>query len=476
MNTSINTGTASLCPTVSGLKHYEYDVVIVGLGPAGASLAFMLRNSGLRVAGIDWVGADKVWGKPCGDAISASHFDRNGLPHPSGDALMQVVNGALVYSPSEEGVIRLAGQSAGYMIDRNKYGLMLLREASKAGVDVYLKTRASHPVIEGGRLAGVRATSEELGEVEFRAKVVVDATGSGGAIRRKLPESWPTRESSPETDFVVAYRKIVELDYDIEEPDFIRLYFNVDIAPGGYWWLFPKGRRVANIGLGVQLGRGFPHPATIYREVLMKRPDVGREVRVINEAGARIPTRRPSKTMVWDGFISIGDSAYTVDPIHGGGMGYAMTAARHAADTLVEAFTNGDLTAKGLWGLNLRYMRTTGAKQAALDVLRMFLQTLTNDEIEWAIRKGLAGIDEIMSVFGEGELRTTPSFMEKVNFIVRLLGKPILLTKLVLVSEYMRRAKKLHLEYPEDPKGLDEWAGRVESLYNEYRKAVGIPF
>ncbi|MFZ8794246.1 MAG: digeranylgeranylglycerophospholipid reductase [Acidilobaceae archaeon] len=461
---------------MSSVRRFDYDVVIVGLGPAGSSLAYMLRGSGLRVAGIDWVGEDRVWGKPCGDAINARHFDRNGLPHPSGDALMQVVDGALVYSPSEGGVIRLVGERAGYIIDRNKYGLMLLGEASKAGVDIYLRTRASHPVIEAGRLVGVRATSEKFGEVEFRARVVVDATGSGGAIRRKLPEEWPIVENPPETDFVVAYRRIVELDYDIDEPNFIRLYFNVDIAPGGYWWFFPKGKRIANIGLGVQLGRGFPNPVTIYKEVLMKRADVGREVRVINEAGARIPTRRPSKTMVWDNFIAIGDSAYTVDPIHGGGMGYAMTAARYAAETIVEAFTNGDFTARGLWGLNLRYMRTTGAKQAALDILRMFLQTLSNDEIEWAIRKGLAGMEEIESVFGEGELKMTPSFLDKVSLVVRFLGKPMLLAKLITVSEYMRRAKSLYMGYPEDPRGLDEWAGRVESLYDEYKRSVGIPF
>lgn len=458
------------------MRRYDYDVVVVGLGPAGASLVYMLRKSGLRVAGVDWVGEDKVWGKPCGDAISAGHFDRNNLPHPSGDELMQFVNGALVYSPSEEGVIRLVGENAGYMIDRNKYGLKLLREASKAGVDIYLRTRASHPIFEYGKLVGVKATSEELGDIEFRAKIIVDATGSGGAIRRKLPGIWPIVENPPETDFVVAYRKIVELDYEIEEPDFIRLYFNVDIAPGGYWWFFPKGRRVANIGLGIQLGRGFPHPAMVYKEVLMKRSDVGREVRVLSEAGARIPTRRPSKTMVWDNFMAIGDSAYTVDPIHGGGMGYAMTAARHASETIIEAFERNDFTARGLWGLNLRYMRSTGAKQVALDILRMFLQTLTNEEIEWAIRKGLAGIEEITSVFGEGELRMTAGFLEKVNLVIKLLGKPILLTKLIIVSDYMKKAKSLYLEYPEDPSNLEQWARRVESLYAEYKRAVGIPF
>ena len=461
---------------VFGLRRFDYDVVIVGLGPAGASLAYLLRNSGLKVAGIDVASEDRVWGKPCGDAISSSHFDRNGLPHPSGDALMQIVNGALVYSPSEEGVVELVGENAGYMIDRNKYGLRLLKEASSKGVDIFLRTRASQPIFEAGKLVGVKATSEDLGEVEFRAKVIVDATGSGGAIRRKLPREWPIVEDPPETDFVVAYRRIVELDYDIERPDFIRLYFNVNIAPGGYWWFFPKGRRVANIGLGVQLGRGYPHPAKVYREILLKRPDVGREVRVINEAGAKIPTRRPSKTMVWDNFMTIGDSAYTVDPIHGGGMGYAMTAARYAAETLLEAFEKGDFTARGLWGLNVRYMRTTGAKQAALDVLRMFLQTLSNDEIEWAIRKGLAGLEEIMSVFGEGELKLTPSFLDKVNLVVRLLGKPLLLTKLIIVSEYMKKAKNLYLNYPEDPRHLENWAERVESLYQEYKKIVGIPF
>ncbi len=224
------------------------------------------------------------------------------------------------------------------------------------------------------------------------------------------------------------------------------------------------------------MGRGFPHPAKVYEGVLMKRADVGRVVRVISEAGAKIPTRRPSKTMVWDNFIAIGDSAYTVDPIHGGGMGYAMTAARHAADTLVEAFTLGDLTARGLWGLNIRYMKSTGAKQAALDVLRMFLQTLSNDEIEWAIRKGLVGLDEIASVFREGELKTTPSFLEKVTLVVRLLGKPVLLTKLLMVSDYMRKAKNLYMNYPENPENLEEWAGRVENFYYEYKRSVGIPF
>ncbi|MCS7107241.1 MAG: geranylgeranyl reductase family protein [Acidilobaceae archaeon] len=451
----------------------NYDVVVVGLGPAGASLVYMLRNSGLRVAGIDMGDESKIWGKPCGDAIGSGNFDKNGLPHPSGEALKQIVRGALIYSPSEQGVLRLTG-GHGYMIDRNKYGLSLLREAS-GKVDIYLETKVSNPILESGKLAGVMARGEK-GEMELRAKVVVDASGSVGSVRRKLPAEWPVAVEAPETDFSVAYRKIVELDYDIEEPDFIRIYFSTKIAPGGYWWFFPKGKNVANIGLGVQLGRGYEHPAKTYREVLMKRPDIGREVRVLSEAGARLPTRRPIATMVWHNFIAIGDSAFTVDPVHGGGMGYAMTAARAAANAIVAAAETGDFSAKGLWGANLEYMRALGAKQAALDVLRMFLQTLSDEEIEWAISKGLVGKEEVIAVFEAGEFSLTRHFLDTLDMVVRLMGKPTLFGKILKVNDYMKKIKGLYMDYPESPEGLLRWNAEVEELVAEYKRVMNIPF
>ncbi|MEN2999296.1 MAG: geranylgeranyl reductase family protein [Acidilobaceae archaeon] len=451
----------------------DYDVVVVGLGPAGSSLVYMLRNSGLKVAGVDMGDESKVWGKPCGDAIGAGNFDKNGLPHPSGDALKQVVRGALIYSPSEQGVLRLTG-GQGYMIDRNKYGLSLLREASRR-VDIFLETKVSHPIVEAGRLVGVMARGEK-GEMELRAKVIVDATGSAGSVRRKLPPEWPLAADAPETDFSVAYRKVVELGYEIEEPDFIRIYFSTKIAPGGYWWFFPKGRNVANIGIGVQLGRGYEHPAKTYREVLMKRPEVGREVRVLSEAGARLPTRRPIATMVWHNFIAIGDSAYTVDPIHGGGMGYAMSSARAAADAIVAAAERGDFSSKGLWGANLAYMRDIGAKQAALDLLRMFLQGLSDEEIEWAISKGLVGKEEVVSVFERGEFSLTKHFLDTLDLVVRLMGKPALFGKLLRVNDYMKKVKGLFVQYPESPEGLGRWSAKLEELVAEYKRVMEIPF
>ncbi len=454
------------------VKRLDYDVVIVGLGPAGSTLAYKLRSSGLRVAGIDLVGWDQLWGKPCGDAIGEHHFHENDMPLPEGEALANIVEGIDVYSPSEEVRLRVMGR--GFMINRNAYGRMLVREAEKAGVDVFLETYVYGIIMDGGRLAGVKARREGE-ELEFHARVVVDATGTSGVIRRKLPKEWPPHELLRPVDMNVAYRRIVELSTEIEDPNYIRIYVNQEIAPGGYWWLFPKSERIANIGLGVQGGRGYPHPRTIYEEKLMKRPDVGSQVRVYADAGAAVPTRRPANTLAWDNFVGIGDNGFTVNPVHGGGMGYAMNAATHAARAIVKAFEEGDFSRHGpLWEVNLGYMKGIGAKQASLDIFRIYLQELSNEEIEWALKNGVMRAEDAYETSVSGDLRANFSILDKARLLIKMLGRPSKLRELLIVRDYMKKAKSLYLEYPESPDGLEAWVGRVEALYSEYKRRLGV--
>ncbi len=457
---------------MSNARRLEYDVVIVGLGPAGSSLAYLLRNSGLKIAGIDLVDWDGIWGKPCGDAIGEHHFDETGLPKPSGPSLKNRVVGIDIYSPEED--VRLRVKGLGYIIDRNEYGKMLVREAEKAGIDIYLRTLVRSPILKNGKLIGVTARQGKE-ELEFYGKIIVDATGTGSVLRRRLPKEWPVNEPLKPTDANIAYRKIVELDHEIEDYNYIRIYVNQRIAPGGYWWYFPEGPTSVNVGLGVQGGRGYPSPREIYEKELAHRPELQKIIRVKADAGAMVPTRRPANTLVWDNFIGIGDNGYTVNPVHGGGMGYAMAAAYYASKAIIKAFQESDFSRYGpLWKINLDYMKGIGAKQAALDIFRMYLQTLTDEEIEWALKNGVVGAEDAYTISADGDLKANLSALEKAKILMRIMKRPTLLLQLKKVGSYMSEIKSLYQEYPDNPDNLQSWLEKVEELYQEFKSELKI--
>jgi geranylgeranyl reductase family protein len=450
----------------------DYDVVIVGLGPAGSSLAYLLRGSGLRVAGVDLVGPEKVWGKPCGDAIGKHHFEFTGLPLPSGPALKQAVDGIDIISPYGGVTLRVKGE--GFIIDRNKYGLELIDEARRSGVNVYLRTRVTAPLLESGKLTGVKAIDEKGEQIVLKGKVIVDATGNSGLLRKMLPKEWPVNEPLEPQDSNVAYREIRALNYEIEEPSYLKIYVNQEVAPGGYWWFFPEGKDAANIGLGVQDGMGHPAPNVIFKERLDRLEAVHNYRYVINASGSRVPTRRPANTLVWDNFIGIGDNGYTVNPVHGGGMGYAMVAAYFASKVIVDAYTKNDFSAKSLWRLNLDYIRSIGRRQASLDIFRIFLQRLSNDDIEYGLKHGIMNSEQVYETSVSGELKANLSLLDKVSLALRMLGRPSLLPKLALVAQYMKRAAELYDAYPDSPSGLAEWVRLVEGLYSDYKRRLGV--
>ncbi|WP_156315863.1 hypothetical protein [Aeropyrum camini] len=120
-------------------------------------------------------------------------------------------------------------------------------------------------------------------------------------------------------------------------------------------------------------------------------------------------------------------------------------------------------------------MRSTGAKQAGLDILRIYLQTLTNEEVEWAMRNGLANVDSLVEASTQGEIRRLNlTLLEKAKVLAKLLGRPTKLMELLVVAEYMSKVKKLYYEYPENPKDLAKWVDRVENLYREYKTRLGV--
>ncbi len=442
-----------------------YDIVIVGGGVSGLFAAYTLAKAGLRVAVIEKNPEEKIGEKVCGDAIGKHHFDELGIPYPEmGFDAEGLFSGVKVVSPDETREITVYGE--GYALNRKNFGFKLYRMALTAGAEVFPEHRFHKPLVEGSWIRGVAVMKSDGSVEEFQSKVVIDASGVAAVVRRSLPSDWWVSEPIPPEDFNITYREIWYGDIEIDH-DFAWIFLNVEIAPGGYWWLFPKRKGVYNVGLGVQWKKGNPNPKTQFERFV--KPRYEKKIsEVVDRGGGVVPTRRPIPCMVWNGFVVVGDAAATANPVHGGGIGSAMLSAKLAAETIIEALERGEPTLEALWQYHTRFHRAYGAKQASLDVLRMFLQTMSNEGLNFVFRSNLVSGDEVYDIGAKGMLRQ--SIFSKLGSLLRLASRPSFLTKLWKLKQYMDRARDLYLRFPESPQGYERWREEEKRLFNEYRQ------
>jgi len=446
----------------------KYDVVIAGAGVAGATAAYFLARKGLKVLLTDVKPFERAGDKPCGDAMAKHHFENVGIREPSGEELEGIVKAIDIISPSEEVRYRVAGE--GYEVNRVVFTQRLISDARDAGAEYLEKTQVRKAIIKDGVLRGAVLWSREKGEWEVAADVLIDATGMSRAILRSLPDDWPIKDPIDPKDLNVAYREIRKLSTEIEEPEVLRIYLSPSKAPGGYWWFFPYSLKkgVVNVGLGVQGGMGHPLPRNLLYEKVFIRPEFA-DSAIIESGGAAVPTRRPLDTLVWNGIAAVGDAAYTVNPVHGGGKGTAMISAKCVAEAIAGA--GGDVDNASLWGANKCYMGAYGAKQASLDFLRMFLQKMSEDDLEWVMKKRIVDAEDINIMATSGDLEEK-IVTRALRLMMAAIRRPAFMSRLKALSDYMKEIKNHYLRYPDTPDGLREWALRRDKIYEEFKAKV----
>lgn len=442
----------------------QHDVVVVGGGAAGLFAAYNIARAGLSVIVVETKSEPSIGEKVCGDAVGEHHFKEVGLEPPRlGVDALGIIEGVRVFSPSKQHHITARGR--GYALDRKAFGRRLLRMALDAGAELLAEHSALKPVVEGSWVRGVIAAGKD-GACEVRGRVVIDATGAAAAIRTKLPSEWWISYRAPLEDFNAAYRAIVKVEVE-QDPRYADIYLDVNVAPGGYWWWFPKGEYVVNVGLGVKGGGGSPNPAFMFEKYIAPLIEkAGGEI--VHSGGGLVPTRRLTPCPVWNGLVTVGDAAYAANPLHGGGIGPALVSAYHASRQIVKALERGEPSLEELWPYSIAYLKAYGTKQAALDVARIYLQGLPNDDIEMIISSRIVADDELSAIGYRGELLS--SVVSKAAAAVKMLRQPSLLAELARLKSFMGEAISLYEAYPESPEGFEQWVSKVESFYGQLKK------
>jgi len=332
----------------------KYDVIVVGSGPAGSVTARFAAEAGAKVLIIERraeVGVPVL----CGEGISQKV---DAFKILEGNRwIASKMDGARIFSPNGtmfKLAAEYAGSETGYVLYRDIFDQELARGAVRKGARIMLNTCAVDLLRKDGKITGVKVQHfDETMEIE--ADIVVGADGVESRVGKWAGIQTTLKPYDLET--CVQYT-LTNIDWSSPYCDF---YLGKKIAPGGYVWVFPKGKDVANVGIGILSSLSEPGKALqLLDAFIAARPELrkGSPLRLI--AGAD-PVAEPVES-VRDNLLLVGDAARQVDPITGGGLMTSIEGGKIAGEVIGKAVKAQRFDAQFLSEYETRWKEAFGKK------------------------------------------------------------------------------------------------------------------
>ncbi len=332
----------------------DYDVVVVGGGPSGATAAHDLACAGYKVMLLDKAGRIK----PCGGAVPPRLLKDFDIPQ---SMLVAHAKSARIIAPSNKKVMMPVGDGYVGMVDRDSFDEWLRNRAAEAGATRV--TGKCELVDDSDTVVKLYYRADRNGELQtVTTRSVIGADGARSSVAAQC------LKDAERVKCVYAYHEIVEVpdnhteDYDPTRCD---VYYQGHLSPDFYAWIFPHGK-TASIGLG-SADKGFPLRETTR---LMREQTGLSHWKTLRREGAPIPLK-PLKR--WDNgknVVVAGDAAGVVAPSSGEGIYYAMTAGRMSADAVSAFLKSGNPSALRL--ARKSFMKAHGRVFWILGVMQYF--------------------------------------------------------------------------------------------------------
>ncbi len=448
----------------------SYDIVVVGGGTAGCFAAATAARDGLDVAVLERKTEDEGGRIACGDAIKGTSTfpDVIDLEYLREESFTnEGITLARFENPKTGADLDIGFRGgSGAIVDRKRYGEVLLEEAERAGADIHYET-VVQDVVQNGAVTGVTATKR--GSItEYEADVVIDAAGSLSLLQDKTDFEGATFDTNVNyQQFCSAYREVIEID---EPVDWHNAIVFKPTAELGYLWYFPRTPTEINVGLGFQMNK---EPMALVEELkkdIRNRPEF-EGATVKDKLGAALPTRRPYDSAVAPGYMAVGDAAAHVNPCTGGGIPGAAKAGTWAAEAAMEAIAEGTADDEdALWEYNRRVQTDFGKRFAAMDLYNIWGGTYDVDELV-DIVSAMPGQQLADALALEGT--ASMSWPLKIKTAVRTFGHWGTLFELKKLNDLATELKSIYDDYPMTSDGLDSWQSRRDELMDEVYELSG---
>jgi geranylgeranyl reductase family protein len=293
-----------------------YDVIVVGMGPAGSMAAYDMAKKGLKVLGIDKETFPRA--KSCGGCISVKvdpivDFDFS-------DLIEDTVNGISFTFRSKRQLDIDTTRPIAYNVSRERFDSFLVDKAKEAGA----------LVVEGARVNASRNLSDgvevEAGGKTYKAAYLVGADGANGVIGRSvLDMDYKESHLSITSEF-----KATEADMDKLRG---RCLVDFGTIPYGYGWIFPK-TKTFSVGIAGYSDKVKGGLKGYFKEFVESQPLL-EGLQGFDKRGWLIPVyHSPDQKLLKGRTLVTGDAAHLVDPFLGEGIFYAMRSGQLAAEAI----------------------------------------------------------------------------------------------------------------------------------------------
>jgi flavin-dependent dehydrogenase len=364
----------------------DYDVIVMGGGPAGSTAATLVAAAGHRVALLERL---PQTGFKIGESLMPeTHrtFARLGMlprlaasPFPRKYSVQFYSKSGRASAPFYFQETDPGERSITWQVLRQDFDRMLLDNAREHGVDVRQGATVREVLFAGQRAVGVSADLPGSGRRELRAQVVVDASGQSAILGRRLG----LREIDPRLKKAAIWSHFEGALRDSGIDEGATLVIHTDEQQSWFWYIpLPHDRvSVGVVGAVEHLvhGRAGDLAQVFWEEVAHCAP-LGPRL-----AGARrtmdfLATRDfsyRSRQIAGDGWVLVGDALGFLDPIYSSGVLLACSSGEFAADAIVAALAAGDCSGERLGAFGPRFL-------AGMDAMRRLVYTFYDPDFRFS--------------------------------------------------------------------------------------------
>ena len=334
------------------MESKQYDVIVIGGGPAGSTAAAVLGMKGRRVVVLE---REKFPRYHIGESLLPYCYfplKRIGMIEKMKESDFTKKYSVQFVTPNGRLSVPFYffehwdhEAAKTWQVNRSQFDEMLLNNAREKGAEVIEEITARELIWDNDTVVGVKAVNKAGEMQEFRATVTIDATGRDAfAISRN---SWKVRDAYLNKIAVWTYYKGAKRDEGIDGGATTVAF----VPHKGWFWYIPLAGDILSVGVVAEkdyLYSDSKDLETIFQTEVKKNPWIEQHLAVGEQTGQYYVTGEYSYRSRYcsaNGLVLTGDAFGFLDPVFSSGVCLALSGGELAADTVDAALTEGNISA-----------------------------------------------------------------------------------------------------------------------------------